>query len=81
MTDPQARARDEQLIAAMTVVLTAGHTIQDAEGELRVIAAPEGLYLVTNMDEEPKADYLVREEFDDVHAAVRYYLDLCDGLS
>jgi hypothetical protein len=82
MTTEAVKARDEQLIAAMTVTLTSGYAIENARGDARLecvgpqfsvlkLERQEGIVGATPL--RP-----VREMFDDVREAVRYYLDACD---
>jgi hypothetical protein len=73
------QAQNEQTIAALMVVLIQGHTVESREGDFRISSAEGLTFLVTNAHAEPFA--IVHEEFDDVRAAVSYFLDLCDGFS
>jgi hypothetical protein len=71
-----ARARDEQLIAAFTIVLVAGYVIESIDGTVRVERTAGSQFIVKVGGD---ALGLIRDEtFEDARSAVSYYLDLCD---
>lgn len=80
MTDEEtkARARDEHLIAAMAVVLTSGYAIERDSGRAARLDRVGDAYGVLTLEPGPGVRP-VREIFDDVHEAIRYYLDACEG--
>lgn len=74
MTDEIRRVRDEHVMAAIAVALTAGLTIEH-RSHTRIEPVPAGFVV------KAAGDFVVDEHFDDVRSAVGYFLDLCDGLS
>lgn len=74
MTGNVQKALDEHLMAALCVVLSSGHTIENTSGAIRLFE-DEGRYVV-RMD--GPVDAVAVDEFDDVRSAVAFYLDLCD---
>ncbi len=84
MSNDTEQARDEHLIAAMSVVLASGYAIENQAGDARIERLVDGQTSVLTL-ERSKPGYVVpiprptREHFDDVREAVRYYLDAVDG--
>lgn len=74
--DDAERARDEHLIAAIAVVLTSGYAVENSRGDAR-IERIDGEFQVLTL-EQAGSLRPVRDQFEDVHEAVRYYLDACD---
>ena len=72
MTEESRKARDEHLMSALAVALTAGHTItQIVHGQaFRIEPNSSGSFHVT------AGDFI--ETFPDVRSAVAYYLDLAE---
>lgn len=78
MTDEATKARDEQLVAAIAVILThsAGFGIEIAT-DLWIDRTEDGRFCVSRMH----LGRLIPEDmFDDVNDAVRFFLDLRDQL-
>lgn len=77
MSDDETKARDEHLIAALSVALTAGHAI-NGSATRSVYVIPDmvgGQYAVCV---EANGQLASTDTFDDVRAAVAFYLDLCE---
>lgn len=73
MTDDVRRTLDEHLMAALSVALSSGHTLTDAQRLISAVPA-SGRYVVIVGGTTPVS----QDVFDDVRAAVAFYLDLCD---
>lgn len=73
MTSEAAKARDEQLVAAIAVVLTQEHLFVVEDRYRWIRRSPEGAF-------EVYGPSLSRSEgFHEVDDAVRFFLDLCDA--
>ena len=76
MTHEATKAREEHLVAAIVVVLVAGHVVEN--NLIQVYRTKEGRFVVKIKGE----DFGILTErddiFDDGHTAAAYYLDLCD---
>jgi hypothetical protein len=78
------KARDAHLIASMAVVLTSGFAIENGRGIARIERDGDGYRVLTLEQRDPDdtasfwSTRLVREHFDDLNEAIRYYLDACD---
>lgn len=68
MTDDVQRALDDHLMAALCLVLTAGHSVEHNTIRIEPVGEPKR-YVVKGTDDD---------EFDDVRSAVALYLDLTD---
>lgn len=79
MTDAAAHARDEQLIASIAVALTHGLIITDEARSLFVFAEQDRTYIVRCVVDEMGIPVPRDDAFNDIHAAVAYFLDLRDG--
>ncbi len=78
MTSDATKARDEHLIAAMAVILTSGYAIENHRGDAR-IEREDGQFRVLTLEHPDRGlARPIREHFDDVNEAIRYYLDACD---
>lgn len=74
MSTESTRIRDEHLIAAMAVVLTSGLVIENERGDARIERAADGQFHVLTL-ERVGTLRPVKELFDDVREAIRFYLD------
>lgn len=77
MTDEIAKARDEQLMASMAVVLTLGHGIEAMSQDIRIVPT-NGQFVVQTLGRDFGQGVPLVEAFTDVRSAVAHYLDLCD---
>lgn len=82
MTDEASKARDAHLVAAMAVTVTSGYAIENARGDARLERFGEQFSVLRLERNESVVGHAplrpVRELFDDVAEAVRWYLDTCD---
>lgn len=78
MTDEVSQARDEQLISALVVTLTAKHSIESEHGSFRISRMRDGQFLVAQKLAKAMGVEELEDLFDDARAAVAYYLDLCE---
>lgn len=76
MSNDVEKARDAQLVAAIAVVVTSGFAVENARGDARVERIDDAYHVLTL--ERVGSLRPVRDQFDDAHEAVRYYLDACD---
>jgi len=74
MTSEAAKARDEHLIAALVVVLVAGHAIE--REDVRLYREDNGRFVVRIRVDQ--FTYNI-EFFDEAHDAAALYLDLCEA--
>jgi hypothetical protein len=73
MTTEAAKARDDQLVAAITVVLTQDYRFVVEDRNHWIRKTHEGLF-------EVYGPLLAEaEKFNEADAAVRFFLDLCDA--
>jgi hypothetical protein len=79
MIDEASKARDEHLISAFAVVLTAGFNVDRAEHGL-FIQHYGADFVVVKAEIVDGSVKFAEERFDDVRAAVGYYLDLIDEI-
>lgn len=77
MSNEAKKARDEQLIASIAVVLTSGFAIESSQGDARIERIGELCDVLTLQRHDALRP--IREHFDDLHEAIRYYLDHCEG--
>lgn len=77
MSDDETKARDEHLMSALCVALTAGHAVSAPQ--------PRVMYILPNVEKrqyvvwvEGNGQVISEDTFDDVRAAVAFYLDLCE---
>lgn len=78
MTDA-AKARDEHLIAAIAVVLTSGFFVENARGDARLDREGDQFRVLTIERDPDNFIRPVNECFEDMHEAIRYYLDRCES--
>lgn len=78
MTTAAQSARDEQLIASITVALTHGLVVTDTASSLFIFAEQDHTYIVRAVVEDMGIPAPRDEAFGDVWSAVAYFLDLRD---
>ena len=78
MTEEAAQARDEHVMSALAVILTAGHKVVCNDGSLAIKRTPDGQFEVRIAGLDSGLPTERDDVFDDVRSAVAYYLDLLD---
>ena len=73
-----ALARDEHLISSIAVAVTSGLVVTDPDRALFILAESDKTYLVRCVVVDFGIPTSREEKFDDIRAAIAYFLDLRD---